>query len=349
VSENLYRCTPRQIRSFTTEALEAGLVPFIQGSPGVGKSSIMRAIADAFNVQLIDIRLSTCAPEDLSGLPEFYTDADGHRRARFVPFEMFPLEFTKLPEGKDGWLIFYDEMNSGTKMVQAASYKVILDRLIGQSPLHERVAQSGAGNLITDRAIVQNMSTAMQSRLVHLEMEISHQEWLEDVALTQRYDERIIAYLSFNDKHLMDFKPDHDEKTFCCPRTWEFMNKLITGKPVTVQKTALYAGTITSGVAAEFVAFCQLQKELVTIKDVLRDPEGAEVPNEAQRKWIVVSHLINKTDEKNFTDICKYINRMDLSFRVLFFRAAMVQHPDLRTHPAFATAMSTLSKYLSGK
>lgn len=349
MSENIYRCTPRVAREYAIDALEAGLVPFIRSSPGIGKSSIMKAIAKAFNLEVIDIRLSTCAPEDLSGLPEFFDDKHGQRRARFVPFEMFPLTLDTLPQGKDGWMIFYDEANSATKMVQAATYKVVLDRQIAQATLHERVVQSMAGNLDTDRAITTNLSTAMQSRLVHIEMEASYPEWDEDVALAENYDPRIRAFIGFDQKQLMDFKPDHDEKTFCCPRTWEFMNKLIKGKEVTHEKTGLYAGTITSGTAANFVTFCQLQGELITIKQVLADPTGSPVPDEAQRKWIIVTHLSSQVTENNFGTLCKYINRMDLSFRLLFFRAVMVQHPELRAHPDFAHAMVELAKYLNPK
>jgi hypothetical protein len=360
---NLYRCTPRQVREFTEDALQAGCVPMITGSPGLGKSSIMHQIADAWNLELIDIRLSTCAPEDMSGLPEFYTDAQGQRKARFTPFEMFPQSFDELPKDKDGWLIFYDEMNSGTKMVQSAAYKVVLDRKVANSKLHDRVAQAGAGNLMTDRAIVNSLSTAMQSRLVHIEMTLSHSEWMEDVAYKHHYDERIIAFLSYDEGKLFDFRPDHDEKTFCCPRTWEFMNRLIKDKEFGYvknaltgveefqmeRKTPLYAGTITSGVAVEFVAFCALQKELVTIKDVLADPENADLPREANRKWIVVSHLVSRATPENFNDVAKYVARFDISFKLLFFRALQIQQPALRSHPAFAKGMVEVSRHMHGK
>jgi hypothetical protein len=348
VSENIYRCTPRVAREYAVDALEAGLVPFLRSSPGAGKSSLLRSVGNNFNLELIDHRVSTSAPEDFTGLPEFIQREDGTRIARFSPFaDLFPIKGTPLPKGKDGWLLFLDEFNSGTKMVQAAAYKLILDKMTGQYPLHERVAIACAGNLDTDRAITTNMSTAMQSRLIHIEMEVSYQEWLEDVALVENYDPRIMAFIGFDNKQLMDFKPDHDEKTFCCPRTWEFMNKLIKGKPVKPEKTGLYAGTITSGSAANFVSFCQLQGELVTIDQVLADPMGADVPIEAQRKWIIVTHLTSKVNDKNFGILCSYINRMDLSFRILFFRAVMIQHPELRTHPDFAKAMSELVRYLT--
>ena len=100
--DSLYRSTPRQARSHIAQCLDVGLVPFIQSSPGMGKSSIVRSIAEEANLKLIDLRLSTCAPEDLVGLPRFIND-----RAEFVPFkDLFPLADQPLPEGKNGWLLF---------------------------------------------------------------------------------------------------------------------------------------------------------------------------------------------------------------------------------------------------
>ena len=65
-----------------------------------------------------------------NGLPKFEDN-----KATFVPFDIFPLSDWKLPEGKEGWLLFLDEFNSASKAVQAASYKLILDRCIGGTRL----------------------------------------------------------------------------------------------------------------------------------------------------------------------------------------------------------------------
>lgn len=345
MSHDLYRCTPRQTREFITDALYAGLVPMVVSSPGTGKSSIYRQVANDLNLKLIDHRLSTSAPEDLSGLPRFYTDEDGIERAQFVPFDFLPIEGTKLPKDKDGWLIFFDEFNSAPKQVEAAAYKTVLDRMTGQERLHERVAMGGAGNLSTDRAIVNNLSTAMQSRLVHIEMYTVFKEWLEDVAIAHGYDYRIKAFLSYKEQYLMDFRPDHHEKTFCCPRTWEFMDRLIRGREVSEKKTALYAGTITSGVAAEFVTFCQIYGKIPTLKEVLADPLGTPVPQQTDMKWAIISSLMDKVDEHNFTDLAKYINRFEGSMRILFYRN-LAQNLTLKQHPAYRDALLELSKYL---
>lgn len=111
-----YKCTPRQTRKFVIRCLEAGRVPFIQSSPGVGKSSLVKSIAEEYGMKLIDHRLSTSAPEDMSGLPKF-TD----KNATFIPFDIFPTENTILSDGYNGWILFLDEFNSASKSVQAAA------------------------------------------------------------------------------------------------------------------------------------------------------------------------------------------------------------------------------------
>lgn len=342
---DLYRCTPRQIKSFIIDCLYAGLVPYVQSSPGMGKSSIMRTVAKELRLKMIDHRLSTSAPEDLSGLPHF----DDNGFARFAPFaDLFPIAGTSKPEGHEGWMLFLDEFNSASKSVQAAAYKLILDKMVGQHSLHENVVITAAGNLSTDRAITNPISTAMQSRVVHLEMQINFEEWLYDVALKENYDSRVIAFLSQFPSKLMDFRPDHNEKTFCCPRTWEFVNRLIKDREVTDTTASLLAGTISSGVAVDFVQFTRVFHNMISIKDILASPEDCRIPSDNSTKWAVISHMMEKITDENFDGLSIYANRFSMDFRILFYRSVLVRKPALRQHPAFMRAMSELARYLHG-
>lgn len=359
---SLTKVKPRQCKQYVTDCIRAGLVPFLQSSPGVGKSAINHLIANENNLKMIDHRLSTSAPEDLSGLPRF--DENGF--ARFAPFaDLFPLEGTPLPRKTapeyddkgnvikeatyyDGWMLFLDEFNSASKSVQAAAYKLVLDRMVGQHRLHERCVIVAAGNLATDRAIVNPLSTAMQSRVIHIELEHDFEQWLMDVALKQNYDSRIIAYLSQNPSKLMDFRPEHQERTFCCPRTWEFMQRLIKNQEVNEDRATLFGGTITTLVATEFVQFCKIFADVINIREVLADPENCRLPTDISSRWACISHLSELMDAKTFGDVATYVSRFSLDFQVLFFRSTMVRHPDLRSHPAFQASMSKMAKYLYG-
>ena len=111
--QDIYRCTPNQVKKYVEECIKAQLVPFIQSSPGCGKSAIVKQIAKEYNLELIDLRLSTavfthvnnlanCLEHIGTGLPHFTKDG----KAEFMPFNIFPLENTPLPKGKDGWLLF---------------------------------------------------------------------------------------------------------------------------------------------------------------------------------------------------------------------------------------------------
>lgn len=366
-----FTVTPRKAKVFVERVLQAGHVPFLKSSPGMGKSAIIKKIAKEYNLKLIDIRLSTCQPTDLTGLPHFRGTI-----AEFVPFDMFPIASTELPlwEGETerkfnaegecincyaGWLIFLDEFNSALKSVQAAAYKLVLDQMVGLHPLHERTMMVAAGNLATDRAIVNPLSTAMQSRVIHINMKLDADEFIEDVVIKFGWDERILAYLSYMPDRIHDFRADHNEDTFCCPRTWEFMNDLIQGIDYAMEKNEhghdiytmdsdapLFAGAITSGVAVEFVAFTKVFFDLPKIADILNDPDNIPLPHDPPLRYAVMTSLVGHANDQNFEKLTTYVNRFTSEFRVLFFRSLMIRKPELRAHKAFRSAMLTLAKYL---
>lgn len=209
--EEALRLTPKGVYEAVVDILKAGLVPNLQSSPGMGKSDIIRSIAKAFKLKLIDFRLSQADPTDLAGIPTIKDN-----RTAYMPPADFPLKGDPIPDGYNGWLLFLDEINSAPLAVQAASYKLILDKAVGQHPLHESVAIVAAGNLATDKAIVNRMGTAMQSRMIHLEMKADRDSWLE-WALDNGIDYRIRAFIKFKDTLLHKFDPNHSDKTFPCP------------------------------------------------------------------------------------------------------------------------------------
>lgn len=337
-----FECNTRTARKHVIRILKAGLVPFLRSSPGIGKSALVRSIAQEFNLHLIDHRLSTSAPEDLTGLP----DLKGPK-AIFKPFEFLPIEGDEIPEGKNGWLLFFDEFNSGSKAVQAACYKTILDRMTGQYHLHPNCLIVAAGNLVTDRAIVTPMSKAMESRLITLNIKADFDIWLKDVAFPQGFDSRIIGFLSWKPEKLFDFRPNHQEMTFCCPRTWEFMSKLIKDYPVSSDDAELYAGTITSGVAAEFIQFCKIYENIPSIEDIIKSPTSIDIPYDPATKFAIITSLQNKVTNDNLKKIDQYVIRYPDEFKILYYRSLIVQRPEVRTFSNFPDVMVNLSRYFS--
>jgi hypothetical protein len=144
----------------------------------------------------------------------------------------------------------------------------------------------------------------------------------------------------------MDFNPDHKELTYCCPRSWEFMNRLITGKDVSNEKIALYAGTITSGVAVEFITFCKLFDNLVSFKQIMTSPSTCQIPSDSSLRWATLTSILNNVDKVNFDTVATYVDRFTMDFRVFFYRAVLAKSPDMKAEPAFVKRLLAISKYL---
>lgn len=332
-----------QLRQALIDTIMVGLTPFVTGSPGLGKSSLVKSIADEFNLELIDFRLTTAESTDLSGLPNFTKDG----KAYYAPFNVFPLDTDPLPEGKDGFCLFLDEFNSATKPVIAAAFKLILDRKVGQYNLHPNCAIICAGNLVTDRAIVTAMPTAMQSRLIHMELEVTFEDWVKHVGIPYKYDNRIMAYLAQYPQKLMDFKPEHTDKTFSSPRTWEFVNRLIADKQDISHMAPLLAGTISSNVAVEFIQFTKIFDQLPSIAQILTDPLNAPFPSTVDAKWATLTVLLDKVDDTTVDAIITYSERFGMDLRVYFIRSFIQRYPELKSHKSMAKTLVALSRYIN--
>lgn len=249
--------------------------------------------------------------------------------------ETFPVEGDVIPPGYAGWMIFFDEFNSASPAVQAAAYKVVLDRMIGVYPLHKNVAIVCAGNLESDNAIVNPMSTALQSRLVHLELQVDHKEW-NDWAVGKNFDHRITSFLNFKPGNLFTFQPDHTDKTYACPRTWEFANRVLNVVEVdTPDILPMLAGTLSEGVAREFLMFCKIHQSLPSMADIVAKPEEVTMPAEPSILFALSGAISHHASTKNFAALLKFIQRMPAEFQVVCIKESKRRNPELITTPAF--------------
>lgn len=337
-----------QAHDMIVRALQAKLVPFLAGSPGCGKSDLFKKIAEQFNLKLIDFRLAQCDPTDLLGFPHIFEvplyvwdSATGKmkdsgktaKRAGYIPMETFPLEGDPLPtevrkdeHGQEyvhqfaGWLLLMDEMNHADRSVQKASYKVFLDKQVGARNIHPNCAIACAGNLDTDNAMVEEMSTALQSRLVHLELAVDVEQWIE-WATTHDIDHRITSYIKYKPGNLYRFNPDHDDKTYASPRTWEFCSRIIKDvEKIERDLMPLLAGTVSEGVAREFYGYCQIYRQLLTVPQIVADPTGVHVPSEPDVLYALTGTIAHNATEGNIANLMQFVQRVPVEFQVTCLR-----------------------------
>lgn len=206
--------------------------------------------------------------------------------------------------------------------------------MVGIHHLHSKVAIVGAGNLETDNAIVESMSTALQSRLAHIELVVDHEEFIQ-WAQNNNVDHRITSYIAFKPSAVYTFSPDHSDRTYACPRTWKFADQVIkvAGDKDHALLQAL-SGVLSEGVAREFMGFMRIHDDLPKVPQILLNPEGFKIPEETSILYALAGSLAQHADKDNMTQLMKFIKRMPLEFQVFCLKDAVRRNKPLLAHPA---------------
>ncbi|WP_457743693.1 AAA family ATPase [Sulfurimonas sp.] len=266
----------------SVSALVAQKVPtFLWGAPGIGKSSIVKQIAQKSGVGFIDLRLALMDPTDLKGIP-FY-DKETHT-ALWAPPAFLPRE----GEG----ILFLDELNSAAPAVQSSAYQLILDRRVGEYELPDGWAIVAAGNREGDRGVTYRMPAPLANRFVHFELEVDVDDW-RAWAYKAGLDSRIIAYISYKNEHLFTFDAKNDVKSFATPRSWEYVANILRAD---LEKTLLLetiSGAVGREIAVGFLGFMNVMQRLPNIGAIL-EGSSFETSDEVDVLYALSSGIVSK-------------------------------------------------------
>ena len=216
---------------------------FVWGSPGIGKSAIVETFAKRLGLECVSLLGSQLAPEDIIGVPQII---DG--KSVFCP----PKQIAR----SEPYCLFLDELNACSHEVQKAFYSLIHEHRIGEYVLPKGSIVIGAGNRAQDSAIVKPMSSALINRMMHIQLMVSHRDWLV-WAHDNAIHPHIIDYIQQRPDHLKSEPPKHEE-TFSTPRSWHILSDAMKsyGDAITPDQIKnLAAGVLTPAHATQFTAF----------------------------------------------------------------------------------------------
>lgn len=287
--------TSKEIKGALRVLVNAKRPAFIWGQPGVGKSAVVAELCKEFGGKLYDIRLSQCEPTDLRGMP-FFNHTTG--MMEWAPPVDLPTEeeASKYPVV----FLFMDEMNSAAPNLQASAYQLVLDRKVGTYTLPDNVFVIAAGNRDGDRGVTYRMAKPLSNRMVHFEMRVDNESWVEWAILNNIHPD-VVGFIQFSADSLNSFDPKSPDVSFATPRTWEYVSDVLYESLDEGTATNIICGTIGEGTALKFMAHRKFASNLPDPMEILKGKVTKLQATEISACYSLMNsmlYLIRETREK---------------------------------------------------
>lgn len=252
------------------------------GTYGIAKSAGIRLAAEQLGYCVVDFRAGEILPEDVGGIgvpvaKQYDNGVIEQHVERALPDIIAQCRAAVAKHNKPV-MLFLDEITSAVPAVQATLFQVLLDRMAGgrEFPEHTRVV--AAGNLITDRSLVEELARPLLNRAMVYNYTGPTYEEFDEFMQETGFHPVIRTFLKVNEVYICD-KIDPEAEQSPTPRSWETASKLLHMPDLDrrFRLTAL-AATVGGAAAHELEAFLDMEANLVPIDLILDNPEGERRP-----------------------------------------------------------------------
>lgn len=261
----------------------ANPTPFIWGSFGIGKTDVVKTLAQENELLLILVNLSLRDPVDFIGLPSI--DLEKGRTKFNLPM-FFPDD--SVPRG----ILFFDEMNRANGPVLSSSLQLVLSRELENYKLPKGWMLVAAGNRSIEAPEVTDLGGALANRVSHMNLVPDVKSWSKWADVQQDKDGRLIdftfvSFLLANKEYFHSYTGDPNAP-WPSPRSWEQAalnyRDLKKNHPKQARNTDFLERSLAKQIGLEaakaFVNFLKLVQEFSEedIEMVYKNPGKAKLP-----------------------------------------------------------------------
>jgi len=344
----------------------------IVGGPGIGKSSIIREVAqdlshdDPFG--LVTYILSQMDPIDMRGFvfpvkkeeegkndlvakttkPIVWPEA--HNVEVFHGGEMVARNGVVLKEGYNGPLIpergmmLLDEFAQAGQDVQKAASQLILDKRIGEFTLPDNWVVWSAGNRTTDRSGVQKRLAFVRNRMLEIEIEPTFESF-QRFANKAGVHPLTITFAKRYPAHVFRDSVPSQDGPFCTPRSLVLCSQNLEDlRTKDMHEMHLPDGEIAlevakgwlgESVAVDLMSHIRLGNELPEIEDVEKKPQSVHVPERPDAQFVMANMLAHHVTKKRAKPFLDYMKRLGVEMQALFVSAAASRNPMILGDPEY--------------
>jgi MoxR-like ATPase len=282
-------------------AVAAGAPVVLWGSPGTGKTSVVRALAEALGWPVEVVIGSIREPADFAGLPVVH---DGE--VRMAP----PAWARRLADAGLG-VLFLDELTTAPPAVQAAMLRIVLERVVGDLALPNGIRVVAAANPPEQAADGWDLAPPLANRLVHLDWPVDAKAVASGLAvgfpsplttaprpveparlLTARA--QVAAFLTVRPTLVLQVPKIAAlaGRGWPSPRSWETAATLLAAAETMAVsddvRSCLLTGAVGEGAGIEFLSWLA-NADLPDPEQVLADPDSFELPERSDRAFAVLT------------------------------------------------------------
>lgn len=328
---------------------------FIWGAPGIGKTEILRQVANEANAIVIEWHLSQIEPTDFRGVPKIENvkgsnDTKDERTVVKLP-ELFPDSDTEVPG-----IIFFDEMNRAPQMVLSAALSLCLGGTLGNYSLPERWIVVAAGNRAIDLgdATPTVIEPALANRFSHVNYAPSIEDWIKWAYKKDHINPDLIAFLKHKPQYYHKLDPDEEPQAWPSPRSWDLASEeeyfargeKWSNKLSSDELSEIYTDNVGSEAATAFNAYLELKK-VYNENDVkgvyTKGAKAKKLPTRADQSYAASCSIASykkgeKITEKEFANLIEFIKSIpNFEVKTPILSEVKEYHPYLKTEEPYKT------------
>lgn len=308
---------PSELKIALKYAFKHGESILIVGMPGIGKTDIVKQASKKYDLLILHPVVDS--PIDYKGL-----GANVNGEAEFLPYG----NLKKMMNAKSKLIVFFDDLGQATEAVQKAVMQLLLAREINGKKISKHVVFVAATNRRGDKAGVSGILEPVKSRfdaIIHLKPDAD--EWCQ-WAIKKGMPKELIHYIQWRPHMVADFQPTKDLVNSSVGRTLASVGKKINnGVPSCIQY-AMFEGAAGKKFALEFTGFLKTYKELPTVKEIMKNPDSAKIPESPGAKFAVMGIVVENATSSNVGAFLTYLDRLGNEVTTASMKLLTMKKPD---------------------
>lgn len=317
---------PSSIRETLKVLIPAREPALLVGSPGVGKTSVVEAVAEELGYDLMVTHPVVDDPTDYKGMPAIVKQGR-ETTAAFLPFG----NLQKMLDADKPMIVFMDDLGQSPPAVQSSIMQLVLAREINGQRVSEHVQFLAATNRRQDQAAVTGLITPLLDRFTTvLTFDFDLEDWIK-WGIENNMPHVLLAFARFRTDLISKFEANRDMKKSPTPRSVAGVGRLLNAGLDSVE---ILSGAAGEGFATEFKAFYDTWRDLPDRTTIYMNPDTAPVPERPDVLYALMGSLAHGANDVNFEATVRYLNRVPSEFSVLCMKDAMKRTPSLtQTQP----------------